>query len=873
MLASVSVLICGVPVVAQAADGWSPVSGNIGQIRVDATATTLGDGKVLIAGGTNASGVPTASAVLYDPATNTLSATGSMFDARGGATAALTDAGTVLIVGGKEAGGGELDSSELYHEQTGTFTRGPSMVFARYGHVEVPVSSGDVLVAGGDGGNAEYTTELYNAGSNTFRTGPVLGRASFFASGTELSTGNALIAGGQTVGGYANHAQEFLGQSSIYDLGPLNTPTLGHTATLLSDGTVLITGGLDVNGTPSARAELYDSAFDPAATPFTPVGSMHDARAYAAAALLPSGKVLVGGGYASNRTDLYDPTTKTFSAGAPMLEGRNQPLFAETGSTANRVLATAGLGSTSAEVYGHLPQITLRNNLIVRGSSGAFDLAVNGQTVKSAAADGESGATPVYYHSDVTLSAVAANGANLADYQLRIDCGAAGAGNGATLTLTGVSADTSCQLTETDPTITVINALSGAPGAGHFDLEVGSSTVHAGAADGEQGQAQIGYRSATTISETASSGTDQSRYDVAIDCGAAGSGTGTSLVLAPVADATTCTITNERRPLVTFRSNLAAHDGAGSFDLQLNGQTVKASAMDGESGIAAIGYASDVTVSALAPNGANPAGYALRIDCGANGSTNGSSLTLSAVAADTTCELTESDPTITLINALAGPAHGGRFDLEVGATTVHASAGDGEQGQTQVAYRSTQIVSERASADTDQSAYDVTIDCGAAGHGTSTSLVLVAIATPTTCTITNTHHADPLLPIVTAPTLELPALPPVTVYVSPPANVHLLDSQPTTAVTTQGSLVRLHCEGSVGRCVGTVKFATVERSGPKGALGAQLRFNLAAGQSVTLRVELPSQTRAQLRKAAKTKVHLQTVTNGVASSTLLDLRR
>ncbi|MDQ1709495.1 MAG: hypothetical protein QOG49_880, partial [Frankiaceae bacterium] len=694
LLATLSALLCGAPVVAQAADGWSPVTGDIGQIRVDATATALSDGKVLIAGGTTASGVPTASAVLYDPATNTLSATGSMFDARGGATAALTDAGTVLIVGGKESGGGELNSSELYHEQTGTFTRGPSMVFARYGHVEVPVSNGDVLVAGGDGGDADSTTELYNAGSNTFRTGPALGRASFFASGTELSTGNALIAGGQTVGGYANHAQEFLWPSSIYDLGSLNTPTVGHTATLLNDGTVLITGGLDVNGSPSARAELYDSAYDPTPSPFTAVGSMHDPRAYGAAALLPSGKVLVGGGYASNRTDLYDPTTKTFSAGAPMLEGRDQPLFAETGSTANRVLATAGWGSTSAEVYGHLPQITLRNNLIVRGSSGAFDLAVNGQTVKSAATAGESGATPVYYHSNVTLSAVAANGANPSDYALRIDCGAAGAGNGSTLTLTGVSADTTCQMTETDPTITVINALSGAPGAGHFDLKVGSSTVRTSAVDGEQGQAQVAYRSTTTVSENASPGTDQNRYDVAIDCGAAGSGSGTSLALDPVADATTCTITNERRPLVTLRSNLAVHDGAGQFDLQLNGQTVKAAAADGEGGSSAVGYSSDVTVSAVAANGANPADYALRIDCGASGVANGSSLTLSGVAADTTCELTESDPTITVINTLAGPAHGGRFDLEVGGLAVHASAGDGERGQTQVAYRSTQTVSE-----------------------------------------------------------------------------------------------------------------------------------------------------------------------------------
>ncbi|MEO6969667.1 MAG: kelch repeat-containing protein [Chthoniobacterales bacterium] len=76
------------------------------------TATLLSSGQVLVAGGVNPSGF-IVSAELYDPATGSWSATGSLATARAYHTATLLPSGQVLVAGG-EAGGLALASAELY---------------------------------------------------------------------------------------------------------------------------------------------------------------------------------------------------------------------------------------------------------------------------------------------------------------------------------------------------------------------------------------------------------------------------------------------------------------------------------------------------------------------------------------------------------------------------------------------------------------------------------------------------------------------------------------------------------------------------------------------------------------------------------------
>jgi hypothetical protein len=95
-------------------------TGNMVTPRGFHTTTPLLNGKILVAGGVNASspfppGFPAlAEAELYDPATGTWSATGSMTTPRFGNTLNLLFNGRVLAAGGEDKDVSVLQSSETY---------------------------------------------------------------------------------------------------------------------------------------------------------------------------------------------------------------------------------------------------------------------------------------------------------------------------------------------------------------------------------------------------------------------------------------------------------------------------------------------------------------------------------------------------------------------------------------------------------------------------------------------------------------------------------------------------------------------------------------------------------------------------------------
>jgi hypothetical protein len=142
---------------------------------------------------------------LYDPATGTWTATGSLTTAREDHTATLLPNGQVLVAGGISTGNAETSNAELYNPATGTWTATGSLSQARGGHTATLLLNGGVLVVGGIDPNdsALASVELFTPPmpiqgtyQGTFTVGSVVHSMTMHLtqSGTTL-TGTATIFG------------------------------------------------------------------------------------------------------------------------------------------------------------------------------------------------------------------------------------------------------------------------------------------------------------------------------------------------------------------------------------------------------------------------------------------------------------------------------------------------------------------------------------------------------------------------------------------------------------------------------------------------------------------------------------------------------
>jgi hypothetical protein len=265
------------------ADLYDPTSGtftatstSMSTTRAYHAATLLSDGTVLITGGLNlagdSSGTPVASAEIYNPTTDSFTVTGPMTTGRFFHTATVLGNGMVLITGGSNEGG-SLASAEIYDPTTMTFTATGTMTTARMGHTASLLGNGNVLVTGGAtdfGGAATNTAELFDSIARTFTATNPMTAAHSAHTATLLQNGQVLIAGGASAF-YASGQINTISTVELFDpttgdftaTADMSSVREAHTAALLSSGQVLVAGGsvgtlgYSTATTVLASAELY----------------------------------------------------------------------------------------------------------------------------------------------------------------------------------------------------------------------------------------------------------------------------------------------------------------------------------------------------------------------------------------------------------------------------------------------------------------------------------------------------------------------------------------------------------------------------------------------------------------------------------------
>jgi hypothetical protein len=312
------------------------------EARTMASAVRLADGRVLVAGGLGGDpSIPQlealASAEIYDPATNTFTATGSMTDARLHFSMALLDDGRVLVAGGEDLTRTTLASAELYDPDTGLFTPTGSLATDRANAQVQRLGDGSIFLAGGvstvnGGGFAVLSAEIYHPDSGSFEEIASLLTDSFpdGASSTRLSSGEILIAGGSS-----NQIDVGQNTADLFDPGDETFGAVGphhgyrrYGAMLpLADGQVLFVGGEDNDATGTGLT--FNEIYDPATQAFSDYpDALNGPRAYMTASPLPGGDYLLAGGQQSGfepalaTAERYVASTGTFEPVASMAYAR-----------------------------------------------------------------------------------------------------------------------------------------------------------------------------------------------------------------------------------------------------------------------------------------------------------------------------------------------------------------------------------------------------------------------------------------------------------------------------------------------------------------------------------------------------------------------
>lgn len=320
---------------------WAAVA-TLGVARGYATATRLANGQVLIVGGTDGNGFGLAQVDRFDPATNVCQPAAPLSTGRFHHTATRLADGRLLVLGGTETQATALASGEIFDPQLGTWAATTPMPEARAAHNAVQLPDGRVLVVGGRatvGGPGLTTASYYLPNSDTWTPAPAPGQARAGAVATSLTDGRVLFAGAS-----AEIFDPVSGQWTAVP-APSEYPIA---AALLPSGRILVAG------------QLSAEVFDPVSATWALFSKLRMLRGNAfGATLLTDGRMLLVGGFIAyppyddlDSTEILAPRIGRWAPAASLNAARSA--HTATVLADGRVLVAGGYGAAgrrSVEIY------------------------------------------------------------------------------------------------------------------------------------------------------------------------------------------------------------------------------------------------------------------------------------------------------------------------------------------------------------------------------------------------------------------------------------------------------------------------------------------------------------------------------------------
>jgi hypothetical protein len=365
----------------------SPVNLNLARDRH--TATCLNDGRILIAGGQGITNETYQQAEIFDATTSSTSTwsctkVGSLtLQQRLYHSATLLLDGKVLLAAGSQS----ANTAELFDPATGAFTattgtlKGGYLAVntgGRYQHAATRLADGRVLFTGGQGGTTQgvgQSAEVYDPGTGLFTNVTPMNAGRYFHSMVALPNGTVMALGGNVPNLSSTNSTEIFdpaanaGAGAWTTVGSLNGRSL-TSAVRLNDGRVFLAGGQnawqgsDATTTPSTSQTISRTTqiFDPATGTWSAGANLATARWGHTSLLLPNGKVLMVGGTGPQTiggqtnlasAELYDPATNTMTPAGTMANARlrHGMILLPNGKVLVVGGAVNGISSATCEIY------------------------------------------------------------------------------------------------------------------------------------------------------------------------------------------------------------------------------------------------------------------------------------------------------------------------------------------------------------------------------------------------------------------------------------------------------------------------------------------------------------------------------------------